>query len=179
MQRYVGNLLLENFRDVKIDSTIQNYRLPIIEENFRTLARYVQNEKGCHQALYTSRIEFQFPGWDLKQCSSTAAMFCSSHNVPGLRDVQDQNIGPQPGPLPPSSSPDGARDTSSHLARSKIRADQILSLLQGYHVKIYAIPVDQMMTGLLDTLGSLRDTISQPEDAIPWRATIAAIHWCQ
>ena len=46
-------------------------------------------------------------------------------------------------------------------ARSTTREEQILILLRGYHVKIYAIPVDQMMTGFLDTLESLRDIISK------------------
>ena len=145
IQRYIGNPLIEDFHKVLL-STVQDYRLPIIEESFKTLAREVQNQTGGGLSLGTSRLEYQFSGWDLESCYSKACQFCASHDVRGLLDLEEQME---------------RDDASSPHTRSTTREDQILTLLRGYHVNICAIPVDQMMTGFLDTLDSLRDIISK------------------
>jgi hypothetical protein len=145
MQRYIGPLLIENIKEVRPE-TVFDYRLPKIEENFEELARQVQNQEGAYGAIQVSRLEYQFPGWSLQSCVSQAQEFCGEHGVTGLLDLE-----------PTSNQNQGGGGTED----SNQKEDQVLRLLQSYGVDICAIPLDQVMSGLLDSLEGFRHMVSK------------------
>ena len=139
MYKHFGNSLLK--KGGIHPSSVRDQRLPKIRENFARLATAVQSTQGAHRWLQISRVEFTFAGWTLKEASSNAEVFCNKHGVSGFFDTTE--------------------DAKSSEAGQLSREAKLLHLLERHGVDTYAIPIDQMMYGLKDSLYRFSDMVSK------------------